>query len=1021
MDSLPLASIPLTTKATPDFADTDNNLTGLPLGTYTVQAVHKTKFCVTAPISATVNDNTPTINIVQNTTVRKLPTDCRSNDGVLEVQISAAGNVGGFKIEWFRNGSATPFATINAGTTSQQDTLSSAVYTIRATNLDNGCFVSRAFDLPFATAQSLTLVSTSDATTCSPQNEGAVVVRLTPTPAVIPGPPPIGFTVNDYLVHIYAGKSAQGAPMQTVSGSTGVSNGDGTSNYSFASLTPGFYTLVAVENNTLLGGCSSTPLVVEIKQNVTFPVIAASQVTSNTNCSGAIANGRIALDIDGAAPETNYSYSWFEGTSTSSPALGTSTSGTTSGTGEIADNLPSGMYTVRVTNNATQCVTISGFQLLDALPIISISESEISLTPVTTCSNPTAGAAIVTVVRENGTSTALSNFSFTWFDATRNILPNAGAPNTTNTINNLPAGIYFVSATKIVGSTGINCPAPMVSFEILDLTIGTVSVSLQDFTKPTRCLQTNVTGQLVADASGTSASGYSYNWYAGVAATGPILSNMASLSNINIPAGQTDVTFTVEAINNSNQCRATDTYVLPLEVVPVLITATASPLTSCISNDGVTFATVTSGNSNGYTYNWDNGTSFTAPPDAVGKQVTGLANGDYTVIAVDQADTFCQSVPVTVTINDERVFPVPTAIEVAPLTICDPSRPDGVARVSVSGDVVSYRFDWFRGVPPVGASLYTGSEFGNLPAATFSVTATHLVTGCSGTTQVTINEKIVSIPLPQVVLISNVTSCVTDNGALSASVNGNTGDFIFHWYTTNPGTSPDTTSATFTGEIYSDLNVGTYFVTATSRLTGCISAPASGVVIEAPVYPEFDFLIQRPSCNVFNTNENGSADANGEPTGSLALNMLNHIEIESITWYANGEAVGTGPILPSIEAGIYEVRVVSTVGCSASKTIELLPDINPFNGISRNGDDKNPIFHINCIENFPANQVKIFNRAGTLVYEVEGYDNVETYFDGKSNKGITVMGNNLPDGTYFYIIDKRDGSKPIAGYLEVVN
>jgi hypothetical protein len=46
---------------------------------------------------------------------------------------------------------------------------------------------------------------------------------------------------------------------------------------------------------------------------------------------------------------------------------------------------------------------------------------------------------------------------------------------------------------------------------------------------------------------------------------------------------------------------------------------------------------------------------------------------------------------------------------------------------------------------------------------------------------------------------------------------------------------------------------------------------------------------------------------------------------------------------------------------------------------------------------------------------------VETYFDGKSNKGIAVMGNNLPDGTYFYIIDKRDGSKPLAGYLEVVN
>jgi hypothetical protein len=65
--------------------------------------------------------------------------------------------------------------------------------------------------------------------------------------------------------------------------------------------------------------------------------------------------------------------------------------------------------------------------------------------------------------------------------------------------------------------------------------------------------------------------------------------------------------------------------------------------------------------------------------------------------------------------------------------------------------------------------------------------------------------------------------------------------------------------------------------------------------------------------------------------------------------------------------------------------------------------------------------VRIFNRAGTLVYEAEGYDNIDVYFDGKSNRGIAVLGNNLPDGTYFYVIDKRDGSKPVAGYLEIVN
>jgi gliding motility-associated-like protein len=96
-------------------------------------------------------------------------------------------------------------------------------------------------------------------------------------------------------------------------------------------------------------------------------------------------------------------------------------------------------------------------------------------------------------------------------------------------------------------------------------------------------------------------------------------------------------------------------------------------------------------------------------------------------------------------------------------------------------------------------------------------------------------------------------------------------------------------------------------------------------------------------------------------------------------------------------------------------------EIHPFNGVSRNNDGRNDIFYIDCIGDFPDNIVRIYNRAGTLVYEDHGYDNIDIFFDGRANKGISVLGNNLPDGTYFYVIDKMDGSKPVAGYLEIVN
>jgi hypothetical protein len=189
-------------------------------------------------------------------------------------------------------------------------------------------------------------------------------------------------------------------------------------------------------------------------------------------------------------------------------------------------------------------------------------------------------------------------------------------------------------------------------------------------------------------------------------------------------------------------------------------------------------------------------------------------------------------------------------------------------------------------------------------------------------------------------------------------------------------------------------------------LTGCISGPASGPIIEAPVYPDFDFKIVPARCQ--------------EDNGFIAIYVLNEVDIESITWNSNGNPV-EGPNLENIPAGLYSVTVTSSLGCATTKDVEVKTEIRPFNGISRHQDDQNDFFLINCIESFPDNIVKIFNRAGTLVFEAEGYDNVETYFDGKSNKGIAIMGNNLPDGTYFYVIDKRDGSKPLAGYLEVVN
>ncbi len=95
-------------------------------------------------------------------------------------------------------------------------------------------------------------------------------------------------------------------------------------------------------------------------------------------------------------------------------------------------------------------------------------------------------------------------------------------------------------------------------------------------------------------------------------------------------------------------------------------------------------------------------------------------------------------------------------------------------------------------------------------------------------------------------------------------------------------------------------------------------------------------------------------------------------------------------------------------------------EIGTFNGVSDNGADGfNDVFVIDCISNFPNNNVKIFNRSGILVYEGDHYDNADVSFKGTGERGLYLQGSRLPEGTYFYIIDKGDGSKIISGYLEL--
>jgi gliding motility-associated-like protein len=78
------------------------------------------------------------------------------------------------------------------------------------------------------------------------------------------------------------------------------------------------------------------------------------------------------------------------------------------------------------------------------------------------------------------------------------------------------------------------------------------------------------------------------------------------------------------------------------------------------------------------------------------------------------------------------------------------------------------------------------------------------------------------------------------------------------------------------------------------------------------------------------------------------------------------------------------------------------------NAFSPNGDGINDRWTLPFLESFPACRVQLFDRNGGIVFTSQGYSNP---WNGTRN------GQAAPVGTYYYVIDLRNGEKPLTGYV----
>lgn len=116
---------------------------------------------------------------------------------------------------------------------------------------------------------------------------------------------------------------------------------------------------------------------------------------------------------------------------------------------------------------------------------------------------------------------------------------------------------------------------------------------------------------------------------------------------------------------------------------------------------------------------------------------------------------------------------------------------------------------------------------------------------------------------------------------------------------------------------------------------------------------------------------------------------------------------------------VYEVCDVICPDNCAQATVRLnVSGVSPTedcfvpNIITPNGDNKNEVFQVPCLENdFPNNRIKIFNRWGDEVYQAQPYEN-----DWRG----TFKGQPLPAGTYFYLLWLTESETDcLSGYFTI--
>ncbi|HBS86567.1 MAG: hypothetical protein A2W91_20315 [Bacteroidetes bacterium GWF2_38_335] len=599
---------------------------------------------------------------------------------------------------------------------------------------------------------------------------------------------------------------------------------------------------------------------------------------TQAQCGGS--DGAINITVNGDVPPFTYLWS-------------------NSATTEDISGIPSGSYSVTVTDNA-DCHQTESFILNN---ISSINTSK-TITHIT-CNGGNNGAITLT------TSGGTAPYTYAW-----------SSGQTTQSVSGLVAGTYNLTITDNTGciyleSFTINQNPPIsvatvsvlneicssdnglidinpsggtgsyayawsngaTTQDIIDIPYGTYSVTVTDgngcFTTRTYSIindvsncsafcfldisSSSITNDLCG--SGTGAIDitledvtfpYVINW-----------SNGATTEDIsNLVFGNYTVT-----INDANNCQLIETITVPNNTGTLDITSSNVTNETCGNDLGAIDITL-SGGSLPYTYSWSN--------SATSQDIAGLAAGNYTINITDGSN--CVLSETFTVANNTGTMNVAYDTD---NDICDSGQ--GSITQTVTGAFGSVSYHWSTG--PTTASLV------NLHAGTYICTITDAA-GCNTIETYYITNSPGTMHLSSTVVTNE--TCNNNSGAINLTIAGGGGGYTYNW------------STGATTEDVSGLNEGIYHCTITDINSCFVHTGYIYVFNDAGNLAVENQFITDEICN----NQHGAANVN--ITGGTTPYVYH---------WSNGS---TAQDLLNVHDGNYTLTVTDANGCITEHMVEIL-------------------------------------------------------------------------------------------------